>query len=282
MICLRGASGLGDAVYMYPVLKHLIERGEKVEMLTKFPVIYDPLRKLGLIISERYAKLPDRECRYSPRYEVKGTTTYQDTLILAGVDRNVPLEIDFEPAELPDSIKSVIENEERHVCLVRAPALPMKGREEARILVPDIGIMDAIIAANKKRFLFVQVGDRNGYEKKLKRIDLDLAGALTIPQLLTLTAAADVVLTQPSFMLPFAESVETKAFVVFSGMGMVVPRKFFHHITPGKIINKPWIVWHGIDTEPYKEVAGRFGELLQGHSIRFKPTLNPLKAVARA
>jgi hypothetical protein len=260
----RGAGGLGDAVYLYPVLKHVLTHGGAAEVLTVYADIYTPLRKLGLVISDRYAKNPDINCRYGDRYHSKTTTTYQDTLTLAGLDLSIPLELEYEREE-PPRLKGV---NGRKVCLVRSPAYPMKGREDTRILIPDLKKTQYIIDAYRDEVFFVQVGNRNGYEGILQGLGQDLSGALTIRQLLTLVDMSDMVLTLPSFLLPFSEALSKKCFVLFSGMAMRTPRKFYHLITPSKIINKKNIVHHAIDTEPADKIVHKFGRLLGAGASR--------------
>lgn len=244
---LRGASGLGDAVYMYPVLKYYLEHGQHIELLTRYNEIYAPLQKYKLILSDRYSKQPEVECRYSPRYPDPSTTTYEDTLFFAGIRENIPLAIEFEKK----AIKKLESLKGHKICVVRTPALPMKGREDAKILIPKAEFTQAIITnMSKAGYAIVSVGSRNDFSgKPLANVDLDLTDQLDIRQLLTMVSLADCVVTQPSFLLPFAETLNKPCFLLFSGLAMRTPRKFYHQIVPKKIINKHEIVSWAVDDD---------------------------------
>jgi len=257
VISLRGAGGLGDAVYMYPVLKYYLEQGQKVEILTKYPEIYQPLKKSELIITDRYAKLPDRECRYAPRYPIQTTTTYQDTLILSGIEQHLPLEIEFECS------KEFNFPTKKKICIIRDIILPMKQRGDEKCLIPDGKYFQTIIDAFKKYFYFVLAGNTNNYKYKLKGIDLDLTNCLNIFELLQLISQSNICLSQSCFFLPFAEALNKKEFVIFASEGFKSPLKFYRYITPAKIINKPEIIGSCIDDESIEKVIDKFQKLIE-------------------
>jgi len=258
MITLRGAGGLGDAVYMYPVLKYYLEHGQRVEILTKYPEIYQPLIKSGLVITDRYAKQADRECRYAPRYPIQTTTTYQDTLILAGIEKYLPLEMEFQCPHVFDFPTK------KKVCVIRVPVLPMKQRGDEACLIPPGKLFQKIIDAFKNTCYFVLAGNRNCYQYALRGVDMDLTGTLDIPGLMQLINQSDICLSQSCFFLPFAEALNKKTFVLFSSEGFESPVKFYRYITPEKIINKPEIVGHFANNEPESELTTRFEKLLTG------------------
>lgn len=256
MISLRGAGGLGDAVYMYPVLKYYLEQGQHVEILTKYPEIYQSLVKAGLIITDRYAKQPDRECRYASRYPIQTTTTYRDTLILSGIEKQVPFEMEFNCPRVfyfPTTKK---------ICVIRNIILPMKQRGDELCLIPDGKCYQAIIDAYKNEYYFVLAGNKNSYRFELTGIDLDLTNSLDIPNLLQLISQSNICLSQSCFFLPFSEAINKKCFVVFSAKGFKSPLKFYRHITPAKTINKPEIIGYCVDDEPKNTIIEKFGELL--------------------
>jgi len=257
VISLRGAGGLGDAVYMYPVLKYYLEHGQSVEILTKYPDVYKPLKKLGLIVTDRYAKQPDRECRYAPRYAIQKTTTFEDTVMLAGIEEKLTLKIEFES---PGSFDFKTKNK---ICVIRNPSLPMNGKGIGELLIPDCTIFQKIIDAFKDRVYFILAGNSGGnFSFPLKGIDLNLTEKLSLPQVMQLITQADINLTQCGFIFPFCEALNRKVFVLFSDRGMKCNHKFFPYIIPKKVINKPSIVSYAIDNEPHEKILERFGELL--------------------
>jgi hypothetical protein len=256
MLTLRGAGGLGDAVYMYPVLKYYLEQGKQVEILTKYPEVYTELKKKGLIITDRYAKQPDRECRYASRYPIQETTTYQDTLILAGIDKYLPLEMEHK-FQKPFKF-----NTTKKICVIRTLILPMKQRGDESCLIPNGTHFQAIIDAYKDKLYFVLAGNKNIYKYKLSGIDLDLTDTLNIYELFQLINQSDICLSQSCFFVPFAEVLNKKSFVIFSAEGFKSTIKFYPHITPKKVINKHEIIGHAIDNESESIVIRKFRELL--------------------
>jgi hypothetical protein len=242
---------------MYPVLKYALENGEKTEILTKHPEIYEALRARGLIISDRYAKEPDRECRYAPRYANQATTTYKDTLILAGIADNLPLEIEFECQRRFDFPVG------KKVCVIRKPSIPMKGKPGGEVMIPDCNIFKQIIHAFRNEVYFVLAGNSEGdFKFQFKGIDLDLTEKLTVTELLQLIKQSDIALTQCGFFLPFCEALNKKVFIVFADKGMKSKYKFFPHITPKKVINKPNLVGWSIDSEGPGVAIDSFARML--------------------
>jgi hypothetical protein len=259
MLTLRDAGGLGDAFYMYPVLKYFLEQGEKVEILTKYPDVYTPLIKKGLIITPRHDKQPTVECRYAPRYPIQTTTTYQDTLILAGITEKLPFEFEFE-SEHEFDFKT-----DKKICVIRKPTMPMRGKALGELLIPDCTILQRIIDKFKNEIFFILAGNAEGdkFNFPLKGIDVDLTQKLTLPDLFQLVNQSDLTLTQCGFFIPLCETLNKKCFILFADKGMKSRYKFFPHITPKKVINKYEIVGYAIDNEPFDTIADKFEELLR-------------------
>lgn len=257
MLTLRGAGGFGDAIYIYPVLKWFIEQGEKIEILTKYPDVYASLRKIGLVISDRYAKEPDRECRYAPRYHIQDTTTYVDTLYLTGVPIDLPFEIDIK-CDKEFNFKT-----KKKICVIRNPTMPMKGKCGGNILIPDCTIFQKIINRFKDELFFVLAGNPEGnFKFNLKGIDVELTNKLNIPEVFQLARQSDIVLTQCGFFIPICETQNKKCFILFASAGMKSKFKFFPHITPKKVINKYDVVSYAIDNDPIQGILNKFKELL--------------------
>lgn len=252
----RGANGFGDAFYVYPVLKHFLSIGKPVEILTKYPDVYFPLVKMGLIISDRYAKQPDIQCRYGPRYHIQETTTYQDTLILSGSPDNLPFKINFEFE------KEFVFETKKKICVIRKPTMPMHGKPGGELLIPDCALIQKLIDAHKAEYYFVLAGNPEGdFEYPLKGIDFDLTKKLSIPQVIQLAKQADMVVTQCGFFIPICEVLDRRCFVIFSKKGMTVPGSFFQHITPKKVFNNYAVLNWAIDNEKFEQINEKFIEL---------------------
>lgn len=254
MIKIRGARGLGDAFYIYPVVKYFIDKGEAVEVMTNYPEVYETLNCKTI----SRAGNPDINLSYATRYGEKSTTIYQDTLIMGGLEKeNIPFVADYkwrENSEFPTNKK---------ICVIKSPGYAMgrKDRDTA-CLIPDLKVYQEIINSFKNKCYFVLSGLKNDFNFNLEGIDEDLTHIDVIPRLASLIDRADIVLTQSSHFMAIAQMLNTKCFVVFNHEGLKTNIKFYRHITPAKAISNKEMSGHAIDDEPINKILAKFERLL--------------------
>lgn len=262
MTTFRGASGFGDAIYLYPAIKWWLTEAklDRVELLTDYPGVYDRLIKNhGLITRPRGTAKADRECRYGSRYADQSTTTYQDTLFMAGAPDNLPLEIDYESSKTFDFPG------DKKLCIIRVPTIPMRGKPDGIHLIPDNRIIQRIIDDNKKDFYFILAGNiEKNYRLDLNGIDFDLTGQLKACDLFKLISLSDMVLAQCGFFLPMCEALNKKCFVLYSSKAQKITHPFFNYIRPQKTINKYNLIGYAWDDEPINEILKTFKEKANG------------------
>ena len=255
LLKIRGARGLGDAVYLYPIAKHFINQGKIVQVMTQYPVIYNTL---NCICIERYKGQPDIECRYGPRYPNQETNLWEDTLIRAGLQGE---KIEF-------SIEYICEhkfdfNTDKKLCLIKTPAYPHYNNNGiTACLLPQLNVWQEIINTFKSRCYFIMAGLANSYEFNLMGIDRDMSDIDNIPKLMKLVDISDIVITPSSYFVSFAEALDKKVLIGFAQTGLDSMISFYRWCTPKKVITKPNTTSYFIDSDPLDDILSKFERLL--------------------
>ncbi len=117
---LRPSLGLGDAVYMFPVVKYYMARGEDVHIVTRYPSIFKFLNCKTIDPETFDATQPFIDCNCSARTKQRKTNIYEDTLLLSGINGHLPLT--FEYSGKPYSF-----NTSKKVCVIRNLTVPTGG-----------------------------------------------------------------------------------------------------------------------------------------------------------
>lgn len=233
-ISIRGGFGIGDSLYVQAIARHLINRGETVEVCTAWPDLFIPLGDKVTISSFR--KLPvDRIAHYSPRKEKKDTDQFQDCCIQAGINEPVELAIDWEPRnqELIERISS-----EKPVIVVAMPREPFNRGDNYGIeLLPRREAMQAAIDVLKDKTTLVQIGKGEPIYK-LDGIDIDLSNQTSVTDLLDIGYTADGFFGQPSYIIPLGESFFKPVFCVWASAGMKSHTRFIRLVRPQKVFHR--------------------------------------------
>lgn len=246
---LKGSMGLGDAVYLYPVVKYYADRGEDVTIITRYHEIYAGLNCKTV--------LPDDfiDCACSARTTIKDTNIFEDTLIMSQIEDKLSLKIEL-------GVKRTYATSKK-VCVIRTPTAPVKGEEESKVMIPDISVFQKIINSFGKSVYFVLLGAKINFPGNLSGVDLDLSGVTGVDNILGAIAGADLVLTQPGHFVPMAEALERKLFVVFARSGLQTQEKRYRFTTPKKILTRRESVWC-VDDESENNYLRKFEVLLNG------------------
>lgn len=209
MKSIRGGMGLGDALYVQAVARHIIRtRGERLKVCTAWPDVFRPLGD-----SVQIAPFTRVGIDYLAHYSVrKGMPTkqFEDMCIQAGIREPVELKLDW-PAPQNSRLVRELKSQPLPVVLVQLPRAPM-GRKDGfgRELLPNCSVIQTVIEALRGRALLVQVGAGEALYR-FRGIDLDLANRTTISELLDVAAASDRVLGYCSFAVPLAECLDKRA-----------------------------------------------------------------------
>lgn len=227
MKTIRGGMGLGDALYVQAIVRHLTQRGQNLRVNTAWP---DVFRHLGVETAPFSRQGVDILAHYSTRKGIEGTTQFEDCCASAGISEPVDLRIDW-----PTRADSF---DERPMVLVQLPRAPM-GRSDGfgAELLPDCRQIQRAIDVLLGQATIVQVGSGKALHQ-FKGIDHDLTNRTTIPQLFDLAAACTAMLGYVSFFVPLAESFSKPSLLVWSKRGLKSPHRYIRQITPQKILHK--------------------------------------------
>lgn len=235
MKSIRGGMGLGDALYVQSVARHLIEKGESLRIHSAWPEVFKQLGPRALVAP--FSRNVQILAHYAPRKGAQGTTQFQDVCLQAGIRSPIDLRLDWkaEDSGLLESLKS----RGRPILCVQLPRAPM-GRKDGfgAELLPDCKVIQRLIDRLKEKALIVQVGSGLPLHR-FDGIDVDLANRTTVSQLLDVASIAGGFLGYVSFLLPLAESFSRPALMVWSRNGLQSPALYIRQITPKKIIHKP-------------------------------------------
>jgi hypothetical protein len=248
---IRGASGFGDALYLYPIIKHYINKGKKVIVKTNFPEIYENLNCECIPYDIRQPE--DIYCNYCSRKRNQETSQFEDMYILAGIKEKIDFEIDT-------NYECSLVGINKSICIIQKPYFPMNELQKRYDLMPDYNIIQRLINDYKDKFFFIQVGKTGQYEDELikfSNVDLDYTDRTDIKMLLGLINISDIFITSIGWGIAAAEALNKKVFVLFAQSGLNSSNKFFSSITPKKVITKK-TSFYSVDNEPYEKIKEEF------------------------
>jgi hypothetical protein len=156
---IRGGMGLGDALYVQSVVRHLVEKGESLKVCTAWP---DVFRQLGPNVSVApFTRQVQILAHYSTRKQKAGTTQFEDCCYTAGIRDPVELRLDWrvEDEAFVSRLKDAAAG--RAIVLLGMPRAPM-GRKDgfgAEVL-PNCAVIQKAVDRLKeeKGALIVQIG----------------------------------------------------------------------------------------------------------------------------
>lgn len=245
MRSIRGGAGLGDAIYVAGVARHLLARGEMLEVCTNYPDIYRQLQT-RIRVSPYRRKPVDIVAHYTTRRHVPGTSQFQDCCISAGLPANLDFCLPWRPINL--GLVARLEAAGRPVIVVQMPRAPF-GRTDGfgAEFLPDVTAIQHAIDMIAGRAFIVQIGagtpERFDGRKLMpfdgyRGIDLDLTNKTSVSDVLDIAALADGLLGQCSFIVPLAESFAKPALLIWSRKGLCSPHEVVRQMTPQKILHR--------------------------------------------
>lgn len=237
---IRAGMGLGDALYLQSVVRHLIGKGERLAVACEWPDVFRPLGESVRMVPFTRAGI-NILAHYSLRKGKPETNQFQDCCIQAGIREPVEMRLDWTPTNL--RLIEHLQSFGKPILCVQLPRAPM-GRADGfgAELLPDCGVIQDALNLLRAKYLIVQIGSGKPlYE--FDGIHIDLANRTTVSDLLDVASVADAFLGYCSFIVPLAESFDKPCFLVWSSRGLRSAQPFISRITPSKIISKPTTRW---------------------------------------
>lgn len=239
MKTIRSGMGLGDALYLQAVARHLVAYGQSLKVCCEWPDVFKPLIATGKVQMAPFTRVGiDILAHYSKRKANEGTTQFEDCCLEAGIKEPVELKLDW-PASASTLADRLQGRPALPVVCVQLPRTPM-GRTDGfgAELLPNCAAIQVAIDALRGRALIVQIGAGKSLYS-FNHIDLNLANETTVSELLDVASVADAFIGYPSYTIPLAESFDKPALFVWSRRGTKAMHAYVRQITPQKILHKP-------------------------------------------
>lgn len=259
MKAIRGGMGLGDALYVQAVARHLVNKGERLEVCNAWPDVFRPLGD-----AVRVTPFRRNNIHYLAHYSMRkrqSTTQFKDCCIQAGITEPVELKLDWQVNDV--GLAYGLKQSGKPLVLVQLPRNPMNRKDGfGKELLPNCRVIQDIIDALRGQAKIVLVGSGKPLFE-FQGIDVDLSNKTSVRQLLDVAAVADSFLGHCSFFVPLSESLDRPGFFVWSRKGLKARHPYISRITPQKILEKR-SSRYAIDDRPDTDAAIR--HLLQSRA----------------
>lgn len=228
---IRSGRGLGDTLYMQSVVRHLLTKGERLEVCTDYPEVFD-----GMPVN--FAPFARHNinylCHYTKRKTEK-TNQWEDIYLTAGL-KDVELKIDWKVKNksLVEEVKN--QSEGKKILFVHGGREPMARKDRfGRDLLPNGDVFNRTLRLLSD-FFSVHVGDSELLYPVYA--DKSLNRQTSVSDLLDIAYISDAFYGQCSFIIPLAESFSKPLLVVWSNKGLHSGEPYIATITPRKILSK--------------------------------------------
>lgn len=213
----------------------------------QFHDIWGPLNYCGVPVDAK-PEPDEREVRamYFERKSMPGTNQFEDMCADAGVEfvADVP-EFDFQYHYANDVDLEI----DRPICLIKHPSYKNGGDKRFADLISNEKVFEGIIKRFRDRFFFIQVGAENEDFRVFPDIDYNLIGKTSVTQLCRLVELSEMVITRPGHLLPMAEGLKKKCFMIFASKLKRSKDQFLRTITPQKLMVRPDLTKSVYDTD---------------------------------
>ena len=237
MIRIRGGSGLGDSIYLRPVVDHFIRCGESVTVNSNHPEVFIGSCAKVMPFSRDAGVI----AHYAGDRGKARTTQFEDLCLRAGVGK-IPYRMDWTVRNpgFVDVLRAQAAG--RPLVLAHGGREPF-GRSDGLglPLIPEQRVFDNVLAQLSDCFT---VGIGKAPQIYPVKVDSELNGNTSVSDLLDLGKSCDAVVAQVSFCVPLAEIFDKPFLGVWAAKGLTVGgstpgRVVIRQITPQKVLSKP-------------------------------------------
>lgn len=197
---LSTLSGLGDAVYAYPIIKEFAMRGP-VKLYTRYPEVFADLPNIAFIEKPAGIRLA-----YS---RAKGENFYESMCKLVGC--HVPLVGSHRNVLWANTNDAIMGG--KKLCIVKEPCTAdMHKKTRDFSMSPRPQAIQEFINLNKDRYYFMSIDGGEVYRERLTGIDAHLKG-LTVHEYLAWCAMASAFVTQIGHLVPIAQWLSRRLYL---------------------------------------------------------------------
>ncbi len=257
---IRGGSGLGDSLYIRPIVDYFIRAGERVTALSNYPAVFSGS---GAVVEPFCRTNISVLAHYTQGKNNPATTQWQDICNSAGVATALRFDWDVANRALVDQLRDKAAG--RPIIVAHGGRAPM-GRTDGfgMELLPERAAFELALSSIPGCFL-VGIGARDGAKYPLP-VELDLIGATSVSDLIDIAAMCDGMVAQCSFAVPLAECFDKPLLAMWAARGISSAQQYIKTITPSKILSKPTST-HVMDDWPPEQIL----ETVQSFRQQFRP-----------
>jgi hypothetical protein len=229
---IRGGSGLGDSIYLRPLVEQLIADGEQVTVCSNYP---DVFIGTGATVEPFGRNNIQVLAHYTAGKSDPATNQWQDICRSARMTAELRFAWIVRNTALADKLRTRAFG--RKIILVHGGRAPM-GRTDGfgAELLPDAQAFDAVLRELGDCML-VRIG--NGAELYPLPTEINLNGSTSVSDVLDVGRICDGVVAQCSFAIPLAEAFDKPLLIVWAARGLVAREAYVRQITPQKVLSKP-------------------------------------------
>lgn len=232
MLHIKGESGLGDSIYLYPIVKSYLDNvTEPIAVYSNYPEVFQDLKCLVL----PFSKNRDDEAKifsYLPNKSNSETTILEDITASCSYQINFHKEHKIKNHDL---IKNILRNKtnNKKICIIRYIE-PRHNNKRIDNLDCDPNIINRFISEFQKDYYFVGIGTSNYHNITC---DMDLMGKTSVSDLFDLVFISDLVIAQVGYTVPLCELIHKNNIAIFPQKWQTA-NPFLKTITPNKICGK--------------------------------------------
>lgn len=230
---VRGGSGLGDSIYLRPIVEYFVKKGDSVTALSNYPDVFigsganvEPFRRDRVNVVAHYT---------SGKSDTT-TTQFQD---MCNCAKTPPLAMSFNWKTKNKKLLARLNEQAmgRKMIVAHGGRAPMGRTDGFGIeLLPNESAFDLVLSELKDCFI-VTIGGNDGKKYDLSS-ELDLTGQTSVSDMLDIIKASDGVVAQCSFAIPMAECLGVPFLGIWAERGMRSAQGYIKTITPKKVLSK--------------------------------------------
>lgn len=265
---IRGGSGLGDAIYLQSVVRHLVYQGnKKLEVVNNYP---DVFRNIPHIRVQPFVRASvDIVAHYPSRRAFQETTQFEDMQIVGKIKGPVEMQLDWEVLN-HKLINDILDRANGKPILWAGVAREPMGRNDkfGMDLVPPQQPYNDALEILSEHYFIVEVG-RGPALYPLSHTHYSLMDKTkSTTDLIDIATICDAFIGQCGYIIPLAESFHKKLMIVWNHKQFESvfpngqPNKFIRYCTPKKILHRRDTSSFIMDSDPKEKRDKKIQEFL--------------------